>query len=251
MVITPDQMPSGGVHPNSTAQSFSPLTFSELLEYSEEFDSASTRLQKYLLDIKWIKKKFSNPSGINIMDLDYCIYWLKRISTMSDVSFTQEKECSEGHTNYFIINNSEVDKAIEKQFFDYKGVIELSGTRYIYEVPMLDKFEKVFDKVTRGKGAGSTKLLLIKLIACFPKFEENPNQVENLVIKSSSEDVVQLTTLGSMYFNSTLSFEKSCSTCKIDTCWSVSLDELIDNMYLRLLINGSTVESKINVEQVR
>lgn len=247
MVITPSQLISKGLDPKSELINIEPLNFKDLLIYTKEWESAKTPLQEFLVDYNLVKKLIYNWNTINLIDLKYIIYLIKKESVSSTKDFTIEKKCRDcGKVNTILIDTSSILLPVVTAY-DIKGYIVLDDKTYQYEVPSLEYFDKVLNMVTRTKK--DIDLRLIYLISCFPDFIKTPNLIEDLVIKSTRENIIQLVTLESMYFNPEIYINHKCNSCNSEGV-SMSVDSLIDNVFLCLFLSNRSLENKIICEQV-
>lgn len=247
MVLLPLDLPSKGIDPRSQSQTFSPFNFTEMIEYSRSFESCKTDLHKYLLDIEWVKKKFDNWKVINLVDLDYCIFMMKKISISKDGEFVVSKPCSDcGEDNELYLDTSRTLMPLNL-LYNIKGVINLNNRDYLYELPTLDRFTEIVTIVMRSKRVKDIKIL--KLISIFPEFDSKPNDIEDLVSKAVLEDIIELETLHSMYLESKINIDYKCKKCK-GGHWSISISLLIDQLFLSLFLSGKSTKTKINVKPI-
>lgn len=246
MIISPVDSPSQGLATNSKTQSFTPINFSEMIKYSEEYETCKTELQKYLLDISWVKKKFNNWEFISLVDLDYYIFLMKKISVSSDTEFVVERKCTDcDKLNILNLDTTRIGMPLCLGY-DVSGVITLSEIDYKYKVPYLDDFEKILLKISRFK---KHDLRIIKLISLFPDFEGRPNDIEKLVVEATGDDIVRLLTLENMYLSSKVELDYKCSSCK-EGSWSISINILIDNVFQSLLLTRESIETKITTKPI-
>lgn len=245
MIISPIDSPSRGYDTTSVPQSFTPLTFSEMIEYAEEYEKCKSPLAKFNHDIEWVKRKFSDWKKISLIDLDYYIFLLKRISISSDNEFRVEHNCSDcGAPNTLVLDYSDIRVPINLEY-DIKGSIVLNDKSYIYRIPNLEKFDQVNKKISRFKKV--TEIKLIKLISAFEDFDTRSNEIEAVVLNAVIDDVVRLMTLDSMYFNNELELNHKCSSCG-EGLWSISIHSLIDNLFQSLLLSRHAIETKITTK---
>lgn len=247
MILHPQDLTSRGIDSRSKILTFTPFTFSEMIEYSEEYETLKTRLQKFLLDYKWVKKKFDNWESISLIDLSYCIFMMKKISIASDTSFTTEYKCSDcSEVNTLYLDTTRLANPLNL-VYDIKGTINLNNKEYDYSIPNLEEFDKVLDKINRFNKV--KELRLIKLISVFTDFEASPNLIERLVVDATGDDIIRLLTLESMYFDDKIVIDHKCRSCK-EGSWSISMDILIDQLFRNLLLTRESIETKINTKQI-
>lgn len=248
MIVHPNDLPSQGLDNNSEILRIEPLNFKEMIKYSRELARAKTELQKYLIDLDLIKSRIHNWRSINLMDLDYIIFLMKKVSVSSDSEFTVSMTCTDcGTENTLYLDLGRVSKPTQL-LFDLSGKVELNGEVLEYRCPSLEEFDKILTKMTKFRK--TDEIRLIKLVSMFPKFNELPSKIESSVLEAVGEDIVVLSTLESMYLDSKVDIDYKCSQCKGGD-WSMGVNSLIDNVFLSLVLSTESTESKIHAKQIR
>lgn len=247
MIIEINELPSKGIDPRSQSLEIKPLTFKELLKYSREQDSAKTDLQKFLVDYNYLKSTLPNWKSISLMDLDYVIYRFKKLTISDNKEFNVEHKCSDcGTLNTLYLDDSRINLSHQIRY-DYKGQIVLNNKTYQYEIPTLEFFDSVLTKITRyNKGF---ELIIIKLISTFPDFNNSPNEIESIVINAVGDDIIRLSVLESMYYDSKININHQCRNCRGGQ-WSISVRTLIDQVFLCMLLSRTDVTDQIITKQV-
>lgn len=248
MIVHPNDLPSQGLDNNSEILRIEPLNFKEMIKYSRELARAKTELQKYLIDFDLIKSRIPNWRSINLMDLDYVIFLMKKVSVSSDSEFTVSMICPDcGAENTLYLDLGRVSKPTQL-LFDLSGKVELNGELLEYRCPSLEEFDKILTKMTKFRK--TDEIRLIKLVSMFPKFNELPSKIESSVLEAVGDDIVVLSTLESMYLDSKVDIDHKCNQCKGGD-WSMGVNSLIDNVFLSLVLSTESTESKIHAKQIR
>jgi hypothetical protein len=248
MLLTPQVLPSSGIEERSKAIEVRGLNFTELLEYTKSKNSCKNEFDNFILDYSWVKRKISNWQDISLIDLDFVIYTIKRLTVSDNAEFSTEMRCTNCNAINELYLSADQVKMPDPLRYDIRGKIVLSGQDLQFEIPMLDFFDECFSKIARYKNVKD--LQVIKLITCFPEFKNNPNRIQNLVANAVVDDIVALSTLEAMYFDSQLTFDYKCSKCG-GGHWSIGIRALIDNVFRSLLLSRRSVETKIDVRNVR
>lgn len=248
MILTPYELPSNGLDPNSESISIKGLGFQQLIEYSKEYENAKTDLDKFTVDYNWTKKIISDWQHINLVDLDSIILKWKLESVNEGNTFSVVKTCPHcGHKQTLELSLEQLGSFAPINYA-LTGEIELGGTRYQYECPSLDYFDDVFTKITKYKQVHYINL--IKLISMIPEFSRKPNQVQSAVVNAKLSDIQVLRTLESIYLNSNITINTHCSNCGGGD-WSMSVLSLIDNPFLSLVINCQSFKDKVILGEIR
>ena len=248
MIITPNELPTNGLDKKSESINVTGLGFQDMMEYTNEYQSAQTEFKKYLIDYQWIKKKVSNWKSINLADLDAVILRWKIESVTNTNEFSVEKTCPICGTRQTL--NLEVQQLKHFIPIDYYlfGEVVLGRSKYEYRCPTLEEFDEVVKRVGRFSNCKSIELL--KLIATFPEFKNHPNKIEKLVLDARHQDIQVLKLLSNIYYKSEITVATKCINCKGGD-WSMGVFSLIDNPFLSLVLSTGSIEDKISIEQVR
>lgn len=247
MRITINELPSRGIDDRSEEININPLTFRDLLTYTRNQESAKDELSKFLVDYNQFKSKVNNWKSISLMDLDYLIFRYKKLTVSDDKEFSVELTCEDcGSRNQLYLDSTLIN--VSKQLrYDYRGSIVLNNKTYTYEVPTLEFFDSVLTKIIKyNKGF---ELKLIKLITCFPDFKNSPNEIESLVVNAKGDDIIRLSVLYSMYFDSKININHKCKNCS-GGHWSIEVRSLIDQVFLSMLLSRTDVTNEIITKQI-
>lgn len=247
MLITINELPSRGIDEKSEQVNLRPLTFRELLIYTREQESAKDDFSKFIVDYNEFKSKVTNWKSISLMDLDYLLFRFKKLTVSDDKEFSVELACSDcGSLNQLYLDSSLINTS-QSLRYDYRGSIVLNNKTYTYEVPTLEVFDQVLTKISRYKKGFELKL--IRLISCFPDFKNNPNEIESLVVNAKGDDIIRLSVLDSMYFNSKININHKCNNCS-GGHWSIEVRSLIDQVFLSMLLSRTDVTNEIITKQI-
>jgi hypothetical protein len=247
MIVNPRELPSRGLDSNSESLNIKPLNFQEMIEYTRNYDASRSELDKYICDVELVKKRIHNWKSINLMDLDYVIFLIKKESVSQEAEFSVRKTCNEcGEENTLYLDPGRLVMPTTTKY-ELRGTVQLKGREVKFQLPSLEVFDKVLTKIARFKKV--KELRLIKLIAMFPDFADRPNDIEDMVVTATNEDIVVLRTLESLYLNSSVSIEYKCTKCKGGS-WSIGVHTLIDDIFLSLVLSTKSIESKISIKQV-
>lgn len=247
MILTPSELPSHGLDSNSENLSIRGLGFQEMLQYSEEYESARTPFKKFIIDFEWTKKLIPNWRTINLVDLDAVILRWKVASVSDSNEFSIRKECPHCHSLQTLELTVEQLNNFVPIEFGLTGEIVLGNTNYLYKCPSLDHFNDVYTKISRS---GRVKYVeLLKLISMIPDFDAHPNQIENAVINAKLQDIQVLKTLATVYLRSKVNIKTTCSNCKGGD-WSMGVTSLIDNPFLSLVLSSGSIEDKITFGEI-
>jgi hypothetical protein len=245
MILLPNDLPSGGKFGNSPTLNLRPLTFMEILEYSNQ--TTGNSVKDYIRDIQWLERMDPNILEHSLYDLDYIIFMMK-VHTISDnKEFQTDINCKVcGHTNRINLDLSdfkfnepdEKDKLIRR--------VKLDGYVYKVSVPTVKTFKDVISLYSLYQK--TDKVDVVKLISLFPDFKVNPNEIENLVLNASREDITILYLLETKYLQSVKSINHVCENCKTEGGMAIGISSLIADMFLNVLLNNTVDESKIQFE---
>ena len=81
MLLLPNDLPSKGEYSFSPPINLRPLSFIEILEYTNQ--TTGSEVKDYLRDISWLQKMDPGILEHSLYDLDYIIFMMK-VHTISD-----------------------------------------------------------------------------------------------------------------------------------------------------------------------
>lgn len=248
MILTPYELPSHGLDSNSESISIVGLGFQDMIQYTEDYESARTPFKKFLVDYNWTKKLITNWRKINLVDLDAVILRWKIASVSSTNEFSIRKSCPHcGAEQVLSLSVDQISNFIPIEYA-LSGDIVLGNKKYSYECSNLEQFDDVVTRVTKY---GRIKYVeLLKLISMIPDFKIHPNQVEAAVINAKLEDIQVLRTLSTIYLNSKVTIKTKCSQCKSED-WSMGVSTLIDSPFLSLVLSTGSIKDKITLGEIR
>lgn len=248
MILTPYELPSRGQDPNSESISFNGLGFQDMITYSEEYESAKTPLQKFIVDFNWTKKLIPNWRTINLVDLDAVILRWKIASVSETNEFSVRKVCPNcGTPQVLELSVEQFDNFLPIEY-GLTSEIVLNKVHYQVKCPSLDHFN---DVITKTNKSGRIKYVnLLKIISMIPDFDVHPNQVESAVLNARLSDIQVLKTIETVYLRSKITVKTSCSHCKGGD-WSMGVASLIDNPFLSLVLSTGSIEDKITIGEIR
>lgn len=248
MILHPIDLPSKGIDPKSKLQDITPMNFQELLDYTEEHESAKTELQKFAIDLKYLKKHCTDYDVINLMDLDYCIFIFKQVSVSSNSEFSTERTCPECEKVQTLHLTLEQIGKSQDLLFHIKGKIKLKEQEWGYTIPTVVEFEDYLTQAINFRK--KIPLKLMRLVRCLDISENSLNKAEDLVLNAVQDDVKILSVFDNMYFQILLDVKSKCNNCKYEG-WSISVEALIDHVFRSLLLSGKSPSTQIQAEQIR
>lgn len=248
MILHPSEMPSRGIDPKSEALNIPILGFSDLIEYTRNMEATTTEIGKYLLDVELVRSKIHNWKSINLIDLDYIIFMIKKLAVSSGSEFTVEKVCTDCNEVNTLYLNTESLAMPTSLIYDIKGVAIIRDVKWIVEVPNLEEFYPILTKIDKFKKV--KELRLLKLISLFPEFKRQPNLIEDMIVNAHTDDIVVLQALEYMFLDSSIELPHSCTNCR-EGRWSMKVNTLIDQVFRSMVLSSSADGSKVIFKQVR
>lgn len=251
MEILTSKLPSGGYGYPFPSVKINPMTFREVVGYTE--NCPSDPLSKYLFDIDHVIKDDPITEKCYVMDMDYLIFAKKLLTVSQDLSFSITVTCPNC--------GKKIDKKVYIQDLEYTavdpnimegGYIELFHNKYEYEVPTIEKFMSVFSNYLRCRTLDN--LDLIKLISMLKEFHVYPNRVENLVLNAKYDDISALLALKELYIDKVKPIEVHCPVCdkkKERRSMTVSANGLIVDFFREIIKYNPISSTKIQFKQIR
>lgn len=255
MNILTSQLPSGGYGYAFPSVSVTPMNFMQMVHYIENVPTDP--LEKYLYDIRLLMEEDRNIENCYVMDVDFLIFYKKLCSVSSDLTYNISIKCPHCGQNIKKVISLEKDiHFIQADSSIMSGaVVNLGGDTFNISVPAVRDFLKVFELYLRYKKISD--LSMIKTIALFSEFEDNPNQIENNVIGATHDDITALLALRDLYYDRVEPISLFCSNTECPSKTekeggrvTVSIANLIVDFF-RDIINNSPISSdKILFKQV-
>lgn len=245
MILTLEDLPSKGKFGHAPAISLRPLTFREMIDYSNEV--TGNPLKSYLRDIKWLRFLDSNILQHSLYDLDYLVFMMK-VHTISDnKEFQSEIKCRQcGHEERIDFDLGDFKfKDIEEEGKQVKRVV-LNGFKYVIKVPTIGDFLEVLNKYVLYNKVSQADV--VKLISLFSEFPTIPNDVERDVLNATRDEIAVLYLLEDKYLTSVKPIIKKCNKCENERGMAVGVTSLIADMFRDVLFNNTAIESKIQFE---
>lgn len=254
MEILTNKLPSGGYGYGFPSVNILPMTFKEVVGYTE--NCPSDPLSKYLFDMRNLIKDDPNIEQCYIMDIDYLIFAKKILTVSQDLSLNITVTCPEC--------GKKIDKKVYIQELEYTavdpnimegGTIELFNNAYEYSVPTYGSFMKVFDNYLRYRTIDD--LDLIKLISMINEFHVYPNRIENLVLNAKYDDITALLALKELYLEKVKPIELYCPICNKGLKGeerrriTVSTKGLIVDFFREIVKYNPISSTKIQFKQIR
>lgn len=245
MILTIGDLPSGGRFGISNPVTLRPLTFMQVLDYSNMM--AGNPLKQYIKDVNVLLKMDPSVGNHSLYDLDYLIFMMK-VHTISDnmdfnTSITCKHCSSEISTKFTLGDFKFVEPAPDEKLIQ---AVILGGYKYRIKVPTINEFMKVMDKYNLYQKVGEADV--VKLIALFPEFQTMPNDIENAVLNAELEDISVLYFLEQKFLTSVEPITRVCGKCNDKRGTAVRIESLIANMFRDVLLNNQALESKILFE---
>lgn len=245
MVLTVNDLPSGGTFGSAPPIALTPFTFLEVLEYNNYV--ADTSLKKYTRDLKYLMKMDPGIAKHSLYDLDYIIFMMK-IHTISDnVEFTSSctcRHCGNDNIIHFDLANFKFRDLDPKEKL-VQSVL-MKGVKYKVKVPSIGQFMDVLDKYNLYQKVSEADV--VKLISLFPEFQTMPNDIEDAVFDADRDDISVLYYLETKLLTSVEPVFKECTKCKNERGMAIRIESLIANMFRDILLNNASLESKILFE---
>jgi hypothetical protein len=245
MVLTVNDLPSGGYFGSAPPIAMTPFTFLEVLEYNNYV--ADDALKKYTRDLKYLVKMDPGVLKHSLYDLDYLIFMMKVHTIADNVEFTSSCTCRHcGHDNviHFDLGNFKF-KDISKDDKKVQSVL-MNGVKYKVKVPTIEHFLSVLEKYNLYQKVSSSDV--VKLISLFPEFQTMPNDIEDAVFDANRDDISVLYYLETLFLTSVEPVFKECTKCKNERGMAIRIESLIANMFRDILLNNASLESKILFE---
>lgn len=246
MLLTPNDLPSKGEYASAAAPlSFRPLTFLEILEYSNEVTGNS--IKDYLRDIKWLMRLDPNVVNHSLYDLDYLIFMMK-VHTISDnKEFQTDIECGVCKTQ------NRVDISLgDFEFIDVEPKSEtvsrvlLDGYKYRISIPTIGTFLDILNTYNLYKK--TDKAEVPKLVSMFPEFQTIPNDIEYAIFNANRADIAILYMLETKYLSSIKSIKRTCTSCQKKGGMAIGIGSLIANMFRDVLLNNPIDDTQVQFE---
>lgn len=245
MLLLPNDLPSGGAYAISPPIKLKPLTFLEILEYSNEV--SGSKVKDYLRDISWLRKMDPGILQHSLYDLDYIIFMMKVHTISDDKEFQTDVKCDScNHRNRIHFTLGDFKFIEVESTKDLISRVLLGGYKYKVKIPTVEQFLNVLNKYSLYKKTDNVEV--IKLISLFPEFETMPNDVENAVLNASRQDIGILYLLETKYLSSTESIKKVCSNCNNERGMAIGISSLIADMFRDVLFNNPIDESQVQLE---
>ena len=245
MILTPEDLPSKGLYSQAGPVYFRPLTFLEILDYSNEV--AGNSIKDCLKDMRWLMKLDPNIKNHSLYDLDYLIFMMK-VHTISDnKTFISDIQCPKCSTR----NRVEIELS-DFKFIDAQPTdqlirrVLLGGKKLQVELPTIGDFADILH--TYSIYMKTDKVEIPKLVSLFPEFKTIPNVIENAVFQADREDISILYMLEMKYLSPTESIKRTCSTCNEKGGMAIGIGSLIPSMFRDLLLNNAVDESQVQYE---
>jgi hypothetical protein len=242
MILLTKDLPSKGIYSKSPPISFTPFTFVEILEYSNEVTGSAVK--DYLRDIKWLQKMDPNILEHSLYDLDYLIFIMK-VHTISDTKeFQTEISCpsckSRNRVDFDLGDFKFIDL---EEGEDRVNRVLLNGYKYHIKVPTIGTFLDVLHKYALYQKTDD--ISVVKLISLFPEFQTIPNDIENAIFNADRKDISILYMLEVKYLSSTSPIKRTCSECKNEGGMVIGIGSLITDMFRDVLLNNPVTDSQV------
>lgn len=245
MILTPNDLPSKGLYSNAGPLYLRPLSFLEMIEYTNEVTGNS--IKDCIRDLKWLIRLDSSVKDHSLFDLDYLIFMMK-VHTISDnKDFVSNIKCPVCGTD----NRIEIDLG-DFKFVDAKPKDELikrvvlGGTKFHIGIPTIGEFMDVLN--TYSIYQKTDKVEIPKLVSLFPEFKTIPNVVENAIFNSTRKDISILYMLETNYLSTTEPIKRTCAKCDIKGGMAIGISSLIADMFRNVLFNCPVNESDVQFE---
>lgn len=241
MILTINDLPSGGKFGHVAPLNLRPLTFIEMLEYNN--DVAGTSIKSYLKDIKWLEKMDKGILNHSLYDLDYIIFMMKVHTISDDKEFSTDVKCSCGNKIRVDFDLSSFKfKDVNAEEIEVQNVL-LGGFKYKVKVPRISDFLNVVNKYNLYNKV--SQIDVVKIISMFPEFKAMPNDVENAVLNANRDEISILYTIEDRYLSSVKPISVECPHCDKVEGMTIGIGSLIVDMFRDVLLNNPVTESKI------
>lgn len=217
MIIPVNQLPSAGFGYNFPTITIKPMTFLDVIKYTEDYPKDDDPLIKYLYDLDWVMKDDDKIKYCYLLDVDFLIFYKKLGTVSSDMSYSFSIKCPKCGKS---LNKTLVlDKDIHFKQFDERimkgAAVKLAGHTYDTIVPTLSEFMSVFNVYLRYRKV--TDLKIIKIISLFKDFAGNgSNQIESDILNATHSDITLLLALQDLYFDGVEPITMVCPDCARD-----------------------------------
>lgn len=242
-------LPSGGYGYDFPSINIKPMTYLNTVEYVENVPE--DKLSKYLFDIRWVIDDDPNVEKCYIMDLDYLIFVKKLLTVSKDLVINVSITCPKcGNKIERKLNISDLMfKAADPAVME-GAVVEIADTTYSIKPPTVAEFQKVFSNYLRYRKIND--LDTIKLISLVQEFQIRPNQVEDIIVNATHEDITMLMALKELYFDRVEPIKVTCDKCKGERRYqTVSVNSLIVDFFREIPRYNKLNQDKIKFKQTR
>lgn len=255
MELLTNQFPSDYDKYEFPTVTIKPFTFKEITEYLEGLPKEP--LAKFIYEIKWLKKTDPNIGKLLIVDIPYVIF-LKHAHTISkDLNFHTKISCP-------VDKSHEIGLPVKLSQLEFsnipKGILfgfEITFASKVRElvVRTVDEFIQIATRYINNKDNNSLKI--IRLISLFKDYDRSPNDVENMVVNATHDDITTLQKLDDLYFKKLKPVKTFCHQCNEGKPESerrhllVDIDSIIDNPFRDILENCISSANEVLFEQIR
>lgn len=239
-------LPSGHNYPFQSLNITS-MYFAQILEYLDNYPD--TEVERFYFDYSLVVADDPNIDRLLLTDLEFIVFYKKALTISENIQFRTSVKCPKCGSMVpveFALSNLQFNKMNPEL---NSGInIQIGGQTKLVMMPTVAEFMKLFSNYRRYKRVSDMKL--IKLIALFKEASMYPQIMEELVIKSTYQDITQLALLDQLFYSTIKPLKVTCPKCKQESAeldmssptnqgeFEVGLNSLTSNFFQSIITNN-------------